>query len=258
MRLTPLAAACVVVLAAAACKDVQGSGTVATRNVPVPAGSHGALVVQGAFQCSVKAGDAWTLTAEADDNLLDLLLVEAKPGGELVLRTSRGWSSPNGFKLALTTPGVRGLRAEGATNLDAGALVTKEPEGAWAAANGASHVRIASWDATSLQVGAHGASSVTVDRTAAKTLDARATGASKVHVTCDVEEAKVRAEGASEATGSPLRAKRADVVTSGASKADLDVVERLKAAATGASTVTYGGTPTVEGTASKASEVKPR
>lgn len=234
--------------------DVQGSGKPATQTFPV-AGPFTAVRADGAIHLVVERGETAAISATADDNVLPLLRT-AVEDGTLRLWTDGGWSSTTEFVVRVTAPAVAGLHLTGATEAVVDRLESKEA--AWIVADGATKAFVHDTACAALTVRVTGASHVAVTKSAGAKLEVKAAGASNVTVSGAFDDVKVQAEGACKVGDATLRAKRADAVAAGASHIDLDVAEFLKADATGASSVRWGGEPKVEGTVGKAATVKPR
>ncbi|MFN6962211.1 MAG: head GIN domain-containing protein [Pyrinomonadaceae bacterium] len=88
-----------------------------------------------------------------------------------------------------------------------------------------------------------GASRIDVSGVTGDTFDLDTSGASRVTLRGDVNNAVIRASGAGSVDAGDLRAANADVDASGAAKVAVNVSGHLKADASGASRISYRGSP---------------
>lgn len=116
-------------------------------------------------------------------------------------------------------------------------------------------VRISMPELTGLDIS--GASSGTVSNVKAESLDLEASGASKISIDGEATTLVVEASGASKIDAENLRTQEAVADASGASKVIVSPSAKLKADASGASTVYYTGEPqSIDKRSSGASSVK--
>jgi hypothetical protein len=94
------------------------------------------------------------------------------------------------------------------------------------------------------RIEASGASKVTVADLNNSSLAVDTSGASKIRIAGQTARLQVEVSGASNIDAENLKAGRVDVEASGASQAAVNVVETLRTDASGASRVTYTGSPT--------------
>lgn len=102
-----------------------------------------------------------------------------------------------------------------------------------------------------------GVAKVTLKGVNNERLELDASGASRITASGTTNTLDVDASGASKILAAELVTKQASVDTSGASNADLNVTELLKATASGASHVRYGGSPSVNADRSGAATISP-
>jgi len=104
-------------------------------------------------------------------------------------------------------------------------------------------VRISAPDIDSLDVS--GAAHLTLDGVKNTGLAVESSGASQVKISGETSKFTVEMSGASRIDAGELRAANANIESSGASQAEVNVSEALTVDASGASHVTYSGTPTL-------------
>lgn len=118
-------------------------------------------------------------------------------------------------------------------------------------------IRISAPDIEKIQASGVAKVSLTELKNAALKIDT--SGASKVTVAGETRDLNIEVSGASKIEAANLNSVNADIEASGASKVSVNVTGDLKADCSGASKVTYGGTPAnVEKHASGASKIEQR
>jgi len=93
------------------------------------------------------------------------------------------------------------------------------------------------------RIEASGASKVSITDLKNSSLHIDSNGASKISVTGETARLKVEVSGAGNIDAQNLKAENGDIDASGASHADVDVAGTLRAEASGASRITYAGSP---------------
>ena len=232
-RGTGVFALLLVVLTATGCHRVSGSGTVVSRTIDV--GEFSALQVSHAFTVNVTPGSGRELTVRVDDNLVDSLDIAV---------------SDDTLRIALD-PDIDVGDATLEAHLTAPSFGTIE-------ASGSSTITFAEgFAAPSLDVTLSGASRLQ----GALDADAGAmhlSGASIVSLSGTVGTLVVTASGASRLGDLGLTVDELSIDLSGASTAELSVPGTLSASASGASTLRYAGSPSVERSeTAEASSIEP-
>ena len=176
---------------------VKGSGTSKTEQRNVTGFTR--IDAGGAMNVEVDAQKDFSVTVEADDNLLQHIKTEVN--GETLKIYSEGKISPTAkLNVKISMPAIEGLNLSGAsdgkvTNVRADSLELK--------ASGASEVMI-SGEAKTLEAEASGASAIDAENLNVEDANVEASGASKAIVSA-TNELKVDASGASKIsyTGEP-------------------------------------------------------
>jgi putative autotransporter adhesin-like protein len=209
----------VVVLAASltgcALLGEEGSGVIVTRRIPLTQGVH-RVEIADAFAATVRVGGNPSGTVRIDDNLLDRLRLDV-----------------DGDTLRIDIDGqVRGatLRAEIR-------VVSLER----VVASGATQVRVVGPVVDDLTVEASGASKIEVSPIELDELVVDASGASRISIEGAASRLRAEVSGASNLALFGVEVDEAEVEVSGASHAEVTVLDRLEASASGASSVRYRG-----------------
>ena len=168
---------------------IQGSGTAKSEQRNVSGFSK--IEAGGAMNIEITAQGDFSVTVEADDNLLQYIKTETR--GDTLKIYSEGKISPKTkMNVKISMPDIEGLDVSGASNAVVSNVKTD-----------------------SLELNASGASKIKIEGEA-KDLDSDASGASKIDAeNLRVENAKVEASGASSSTVSATGELKADA--SGAS-----------------------------------------
>jgi hypothetical protein len=213
---------------------VTGSGNVVTRRFEVDPFSQ--LRVSHAFVVSVTRGAVAPVVVRIDDNLVDVLDVSTS-GGVLRIGLRPGTSTTNAtLEADVTAPSLDGIDASGAAS-----IASADPiEGA------------------SLSIALSGASRLTAPLVITEG-DVELSGASEVTFSGSASRLRVTASGASLMRAPDLSVTELAIELSGASRAEVGPVDTLSAGASGASHLSYGGSPTItRSETSGASTIEPR
>jgi hypothetical protein len=195
-----------------------GSGVLVTRRIQVPAGIE-RVEIGDAFRSTVRVGTAAPSgEITIDDNLLDRLRVEV-----------------DGDTISIDLDG----RVRDATlRANIGLIVLRR-----IGVSRASQVRVEGPVTDDLTIDASGASEVEVGSVELDELFLDVSGASQVSIEGTAGHLRADVSGASRIALFGVEADEAEVDVSGASEAELTVLERLEARASGASSVRYRGDP---------------
>jgi hypothetical protein len=215
----PLAGCCAIPFPAL---PVTGSGDVVTQEEEIA--EFDQVDVSHAFRVDISQGERFRVVVRVDDNLRQYLRV-VKRGGTLMIGLEPGRLSTvrrATLEAEVTMPELTGVELSGASQATISGFESAKP----------------------LDVEASGASELRGDIEAA---DARfhISGASQVTLTGSAEDLTVEASGASRVDLSDFDVADADIELSGASRATVSANGRLDARASGASELTYLGSPTL-------------
>jgi len=196
----------------------EGSGVLVTRRIQVPAGIE-RVEIGDAFQSTIRVGTAAPSgEITIDDNLLDRLRVEAD--GDTIRIDLDGRVRDATLRADIGLVGLRSLDVSGASQIRVEGQVTDDLT---IDASGASEIEVGSVELDELFLDVSGATQVSIEGTAG-------------HLRADVS-------GASRIALFGVETDEAEVDVSGASDAELTVLGRLEARASGASSVWYRGEP---------------
>lgn len=209
----------VLVIVGTACDQVSGSGNVVTRQID--SGPFSELEVSHGFTVNVTVGSSEQVTVRVDDNLIDLLDI-AVSGDTLRVGLESGTDASDATLEADIT--VSSLTKLGGS--------------------GASTIRLVDPLGGTLAVMLSGASQVTGPiQIEGGSLEM--SGASRADLTGSATTFDATLSGASSLTATELSIGDLTIDLSGASNAEVTVTGSLSAAASGASTLRYAGSPTV-------------
>lgn len=192
---------------------VKGSGNSATEHREVS--RFTGIDVSSSFQVEITAQKDFSVTVEADDNILPLIETEVNRG-VLNIECSRRVSPKTPMKIIISAPDIESIETSGVANVTLNSL-----------------------------------------KNAGLNIDS--SGASKVLVTGETSKLVVDVSGATKIDTEGLVTENADVDSSGASSVKVNVTGTLRSDASGASKITYSGTPRELNTKkSGAASVSPR
>jgi hypothetical protein len=200
---------------------VTGSGNLVTKDIPVA--EFQKIDAGGSFTVDVTQGDKPSVTLTADDNLWDRLTVEVRDN-TLHLATKPGSYRNVHVEAKVITPKLTALTLSGASR---GAVhgIDQKSDSLNVELSGASHVE-GDVHAGDLTLGLSGASHATL------------TGSADV--------VHIDASGASHASLEKLTGNTAHASLSGASDVQVNAIKNLDYDLSGASHLTYAGSPTVD------------
>lgn len=216
----PLVALALLAVVASGCGVLgeAGSGVLVTRRIQVPAGIE-RVEIGDAFRSTILVGTAAPSgEITMDDNLLDRLRVEVD--GDTISIDLDGRVRDATLRANIGLIRLRRLAVSRASQVRVEGLVTDDLT---IEASGASEVEVGSVELDELFLNVSGASQVSIEGTAG-------------HLRTDVS-------GASRIALFGVEADEAEADVSGASEAELTVLDRLEARASGASSVRYRGDP---------------
>ncbi|WP_201982085.1 PspC domain-containing protein [Hymenobacter rubidus] len=184
--------------------------------------------VVGGYHVVVRRGDAFKIEAGGDNSALNDVRAELD-GDELVIKPRNSSNSFFGGNwgraqskvlIAITLPAIERLELAGAVHADLGGFERQDE--LRVEQSGASHLRLN---------GNYG------------TLRLEQAGACRTTATGHADELNLEAAGACELAGATLQTRSAVVNVAGVCKARLNVTERIKGDAVGASEIAYSGKP---------------
>lgn len=233
-RLGPtIAVALVLLTAGCGLLGEAGSGVLVTRQIRVP-GQTSRIDIGDAFDAVIRTGrPSPSAAVTIDDNLVDRLRIDVD--GDRLSIDLDGQVRDATLRLEIELVGLREVDL-----------------------SGASRARIEGTLMDDVTVGASGASRIEVGAVELDELVADVSGASEVRIEGTSQHVRAEVSGASTLSLADLETEEAELDVSGASSAEITVLGRLEAAASGASSVRYGGDPErVISDVSDASSVEP-
>jgi len=199
---------------------VTGSGHVVSRGIPIT--SFSKLEVSSAFVTTISLGSSTEATVRVDDNLVDDLDVYVS-GDTLHVGLDEGVSVRKAtLEADLATRSLVAIEGNGAAKITLGDALAGDGF------------------AVELSGAATLAGEIEIEDGTAEL-----SGASKADLTGEASALRVVLSGASQLSGRDLTVGDLTIELSGASDAELAVTGSISAAATGASTLRYAGSPTV-------------
>jgi predicted ester cyclase len=177
--------------------------------------------LQGVGMLVIEQGDAESLTIDAEERVLRRIETEVQ-GGTLIIRPDRGFRTREEIVYSLTVDDLTGIEL-----------------------SGAGQVQIKRLETGDFTLNVSGAGSVAIEDLVAQTLDVEATGNASITLGGTVDSQTVSFGQAGTYDASNLSSRVATVSVDGAAQAVVNVTESLDASASGASSITYNGDPTV-------------
>lgn len=189
------------------------------------------LEMGDAFDIEVRQGTFFEITTRGDERNLDDLDVKTE-GTTLVIRYDNQKNRKHTTYIEITMPTLVQMNFSGATKSTVTGFT----------------------DIENLRVSLSGASKSEIELDAAA-IDIALSGASKLTLAGAGDQLSANASGASELQAFGYAVSKADVNASGASRCKVSVSDALRAVASGASSIIYRGSPTVDGDSSGGSTI---
>lgn len=219
---------------------VTGSGNLATREMDIS--DFDRINISHTFQVEITRSDIFRVSVTADDNLDEYLEVE-KSGSTLNLGLKDNHSYTNAtLQAVVSLPDIYRLELSGASRADISGFTFSHT--ANFQLSGASNLELANFEAGDASFNISGASRLS-GALEIPEADMVISGASTVELSGSAEEIEINASGASRVNLIDFPAVDADVNLSGASSARMAVSGTLDAELSGASRLTYAGSPSL-------------
>jgi hypothetical protein len=198
---------------------IDGNGNVIKQTRELS--SFSSLEVGGAFQVFLTQGDKESVTVEADENLLPVIVTEVR-GNKLIIRTSDEIHDSKAMNIYLTFKDLNKMEISGACKLSGEQKFTF----------------------SDLDLECSGASDVTLRMTAGD-IDLDFSGASHVELYGNAGSVNLDLSGASDMDALELEADKYNADISGASHAKIFVKNELTSDVSGAASLKYKGEPSI-------------
>lgn len=209
---------------------VKGNGNITTEKRDVS--NFNGIDISNAFEVILKQGNNESLTIEADENLMGIIVTEVR-GGVLKVYTDKHIRNPKSLKLFLTFKEIDFIDISGAVELTSDGKLTFDK----------------------LEIDGSGASEIDLE-IEAKDLEMEFSGASEIKLKGKILDVEIDISGASEISAYNLETDFMDIDISGAAEAQVFVNKELNIEASGASSVRYKGNPNINQNTSGASSIK--
>jgi hypothetical protein len=202
--------------------------------------------VSGAFKADfVDSGD-YRITVTASERMFEFIRVE-QAGDTLRLRTESGWRSWFAWggkrpQATVSMPEISEMNVSGASEVSAAGFAMDND--LTIEVSGASRAEV-DMEVMQAKIDVSGASRLE-GTLVADAIDVKVTGASRVDLAGSGGTMVVSASGASNADLQTLQVTEASVELSGASRATVSPEDKMRIELSGASTLTYAGSPSVE------------
>lgn len=224
-------------------KTVQGSGNIIEQTVEVSNFDRVRLAASG--DVYIEQGDAESLTIEADDNILPLLVSNLSDGTELLLgtkpMTSMNPSKPIVYRL--TVKNLVGISISGSGNVYAEPIQSTSMK---ITLSGSGNIDIKGLESDSLSIALPGSGKITIDDVSVKAVDTDAKGSGDIKLSGKSDKQTVSYSGSGTYQADDLESVSADIRVPGSADITVWVTDQLNVHVDGSGTIRYYGKPTVE------------
>lgn len=219
-------------------RRVTATGPMSSQSHSV--GDFDRITAEHAFDVDVKFGSTPSVEIEAPADLLPHLTANVE-SGTLVLTSDSYFDivDERNVRAHVVATHLVGASASGASEIVInGGVKVHEFE---ASASGAASIQLSAAVDT-FRIELSGSAKAKIDALTAKTLNVQASGASDCYINGDVDSSTIDLSGSSR-LGGMLSSTKAEVQASGASAANLRVRDSISGEASGASSISYSGSP---------------
>jgi hypothetical protein len=211
---------------------IKGDGNVVKEDRDVS--GFASIEVSGAFNVLLYQGDTESLTVEADENLVPLIITRVR-GNRLEIYTEEKIREATEMNIFLTFKQLEMIDLSGAVSLKGEEILEFDE----------------------LDIDGSGATEVWLKMNAQE-LETDFSGASDVHLVGSANKARFDVSGASEIRAYDFVIAHCEIEVSGAAEADIHVTGNLDVEVSGAATLRYKGSPQVRSDISGAGSLKAR
>lgn len=212
---------CILFVFPSTAQDIVGSGKSKKeiRNIS----SFENIEVGRAFHVELTQGKTFSLAVEADDNILPYIQTEVKDRTLYIhLPSNQGFDTKSSINLYITMPVLKKLDCSGAASVYSKSL----------------------WETDKMDIELSAAAELTL-QIDVNELELDLSGATNTNLAGKVNSLEAEISAAAKLNAGNLSVKKADIDMSGASKAELKVTEEIKYDLSGASKLTYNGSPRI-------------
>jgi hypothetical protein len=198
------------------------------------------IEISSAIEYEINESDSYSVKVTAHENILDRLDIH-QSGKTLIIRLKPGHFTHSNVRAAVTLPAINKLEVSGASRGNIEGFRSNQDFDMLVSGASQADIDMESGDS---EIEVTGASKI---RGNLKASDLRLTlsGASRCELEGSAEDADITASGASQIECGDFLLKKVNITASGASRADIYTDGELSLDISGASTLRYGGKPTL-------------
>jgi len=221
--------------------SVTGSGKIVTQTVDVS--NFNSVSLEGSGDVYIQQGQTESLTIEADDNILPLLVTTVK-GNELVLSTKPNQNINPSQKVVyhITVKDLKGVSLRGSGNFYVDPLKSDSMD---VLLSGSGDITFKDLTTGKFSPDLNGSGNINANKLAATTIDASVKGSGDVSLAGKADSQTISFSGSGNYNAGELQTGSADIDIAGSTNATVWVTNALNVKVNGSGTVSYYGKPTV-------------
>jgi hypothetical protein len=237
-----LSLACVAISFSPTTSTVRGSGNIIKKTVDVS--NFDRIVLANSGDVYIEQGDHESLTIEADDNIMPLLVSEVK-GSELVLDTKPNQSLNPSRKIIyrLAVKDMEGISLKGSGNFYVEPIQARTMS---ISLLGSGDINLKGLTSDTLSMDLFGSGNITINQVAAKTINTDAKGSGDITLGGKSDSQTISYSGSGKYMADDLESVSADIRVPGSADVTVWVRDQLKVHVDGSGTIRYYGKPTVD------------
>lgn len=214
---TAVIASSALMVSAASCDHVQGTGNVQKKTLNVAA-FHG-IVVEGSMDVVLTKGDVQSVMIEAQANIAELVTTNVR-NGVWIIETEKGYSTDKDFVVRITAPSIDVVKVDGSGDVTCNGEFT----------------------VGEMKLAIAGSGNISMNFTASRT-EADIAGSGDLKLSGTTGVLKVDLAGSGDVNAKALRAGKADVDVMGSGDVTIYASESLDATIAGSGDIAFAGRP---------------
>lgn len=217
---TVLLAICTIPLANAQWgKAIKGSGTIITKVVNTS--NYDGVSVKGSMTIVLEKGTEGTLKVEADDNIIDLVMITTENNVlQIAIKSKSSYNSRNEIKVYVPFTDLNEITLHGSGN-----IISKNPI-----------------NSNTLTCTLRGSGDIKAE-IEVTTLNASLKGSGDIELSGNTNQLSLEMSGSGNFKGFDLNSQKTDVSLTGSGDIEVNATQSIKASLTGSGDITYSGNP---------------
>lgn len=221
---------------------VQGSGKIVTQTEDVK--NFESVSLEGSGNVYIQQGDSESLTVEADDNILPLLITEVR-GHKLVLgmKPNQNITTSNAIVYRMTVKDLSGIDLKGSGNFYVEPVQSDKMA---VSLFGSGDIKFKGLDADSLSIDLFGSGNITINKATVKTVVSNVNGSGDIKLDGKSERQTISVSGSGNYLAPEFETNSANISIPGSADVTVWVNDSMQVKVNGSGDVNYYGSPVID------------